>query len=220
MQDKLTALDEKLHAKGANALLVSTLDDICWLLNMRGSDINFNPVFFAYALVLCSSAAHPQARVRLYIDADKTANVREHLSTNKVEMFPYEQIGLDLESIPELSEGKVGYDENSCNFMLFNALRERSTIHVDKVLARMKAVKNDVEFEGMKRCQLRDGAAVVRYFAWLEQELAAGRVEGLTEYTGALKCEEFRAEGEHYMGLSFGTISSIGPNGSVIHYKP
>ena len=97
----------------------------------------------------------------------------------------------------------------------------RTTKHCDSLVARMKSVKNKTEVDGMRRCQLRDGAAVVRYLAWLDEQVNAAEVDPtLNEYTGALKSEEFRSVGEHYRGLSFGTISSIGPNGAVIHYEP
>lgn len=82
----------------------------------------------------------------------------------------------------------------------------------------MKAIKNDVEAKGMRDSHVRDGVALVKYFAWLEDEVRYKRT--VTEISGATKLAEFRAEGEHFMGLSFGTISASGPNGSIIHYGP
>lgn len=82
----------------------------------------------------------------------------------------------------------------------------------------MKAIKNSVEAEGMRNCHVRDGVALVQYFAWLENEVKNKR--RVTEISGADKLEEFRSKGEHFMGLSFGTINASGPNGSIIHYHP
>lgn len=84
-------------------------------------------------------------------------------------------------------------------------------------VALMKAVKNEAEIEGFKSCHVRDAAALCCYFAWLEKHVPGG---GVTEVSGADKLEEFRSEMEHYVGLSFATISASGPNGAVIHYKP
>lgn len=84
----------------------------------------------------------------------------------------------------------------------------------------MKAKKSKTEMEGMRSCNVKDCAALVKYFSWLDNELKTNPDSGLDEFTGARKIEEFRTAGELYMGPSFDTISSIGPNGAVIHYKP
>ena len=111
--EKQTAVEDKLKSLGANALLVTTLDDICWLLNMRGSDIAFNPVFFAYLLFLRAG------ELRLYIDADKVLDVASSLEMSGVKICPYTQIAEDLRSLPQLEGRTVAYDENACNAMLF-----------------------------------------------------------------------------------------------------
>ena len=144
----------------------------------------------------------------------------EHLKLDGVTVLPYEHITKDLEGLHSLNGHVIAYDGNACNYMLYEAMQKRHRLNSPALVARIKAVKNPVEIAGMKCCQFRDGAAVVRYLAWLEKQLEKGDNPELTEYTGAEVLERLRSEGEYFVGLSFATISSTGPNGSIIHYKP
>ena len=191
-QEKSAVIATKLHSIGATALVVTTLDDIAWLLNLRGSDIAYNPVFFAYLLFI----SHKNGGVwRLYIDSDKTVDVTEHLELDGVTVHPYQQITADLEGLHALNGHVIAYDGNACNYMLYEAMENRDRVSSPALVARIKAVKNPVETAGMKFCQYRDGAAVVRYLAWLEKELEKGENPELTEYTGAEVLEKFRSVG-------------------------
>lgn len=109
-------------------------------------------------------------------------------------------------------------DTANANAEICTVLASQS-INKDALIERMKAEKNIVEQRGMRDCHIRDMAALVSYFAWLEEQLK-NPAHGLNEYTAALKLEEFRSKGDKFKGLSFETISSIGPNGAVIHYAP
>lgn len=91
---------------------------------------------------------------------------------------------------------------------------------MSSVIEGIKAIKNPIEMQGMRDSNIRDSAAIVRYFAWLENELRTNPNKVITEYDGAEKVLEFRSQNELFKGASFDSISSIGPNGAVIHYKP
>ncbi|KAI9345120.1 peptidase M24, structural domain-containing protein [Pilaira anomala] len=194
---KLKDLRDYIGSKNAYGTIVSALDEIAWLFNLRGSDIECNPVFFSYAVVSEKDAI-------LYVDLDKvTEEVKEHLGS-LVTVRPYSELFHELKEL-DLNAVEVAVGET-------NVLEERSFV------TDAKAIKTPEELEGMRACHLRDGAALVRYFAWLEDKLLAG--EKLDEVDGADRLELFRKEQEHFVGLSFATISSTGPSGAIIHYKP
>ena len=122
-----------------------------------------------------------------------------------------------------ISEGKkLGFDENSCNQQLYEIFKESKPTHLDNVVQAIKAVKNATEMAGMRNVNIKNCASLIQYFAWMEEHLKQNpdSTTEMTEYTAAKKLEEFRKTREHYMGPSFDTISSMGPNGAVIHYKP
>ena len=181
--------------------------------------IPYNPVFFSYAVITPSKA-------ELYIDERKlTPEARAHLGEDVI-IKPYESI---FEDARALSAGrKQASAEGIEKFMLSNkaswALNtslggEEQVDEVRGPIATAKAAKNDAELKGMRDCHIRDGAALTEYFSWLENELV-NKHTILDEVEAADKLEEIRSKHNLYVGLSFDTISSTGPNGAVIHYKP
>ncbi|KAF8936708.1 Xaa-Pro aminopeptidase 2, partial [Dissophora ornata] len=211
---KIRQLRQDLEKKGATGgCVISGLDEIAWLFNMRGSDVHCNPVFFAYAVVT-------QDRVRLYLQKDVvTKEVREHLG-DEVEIMPYEHIYGDLDAL----SNRVQVDKQNVllgtrtNLALSFALGKENVVEARSPVTDAKAVKNETELEGIRRCHLRDAAAVINYFAWLEDQLSKG--VKLDEADGAERLQQFRATQKGFVGPSFDTISSTGPNGAIIHYKP
>lgn len=185
-QDKLTDLRKELTEKKTKGMVVSMLDEVAWLFNLRGSDIDYNPVFFAYALI-----THDEAT--LYIDEKKLPDdVKEHLKGVKI--APYDDIfghiktlgeGIDADSV----SGKI-FVSNKCSWALTLSLGEKKVAQGRSPVQDAKAVKNEVEQEGMRQCHIRDGTALVEYFAWLENELLNGKK--LDEVEGADKLEEIR----------------------------
>ncbi|KAG9311846.1 Creatinase/aminopeptidase [Chiua virens] len=194
---KLDRVRQELAKKSAVALAVTLLDEVAWLFNLRGTDIDFNPVFFAYAVVKHDSAV-------LFIDETQLDDaVRTHLDQDVG--------GLVKKDQPVLLGDKT-------NLAVVHALGEENVVIVPSPTAALKAIKNSTEIEGFRQCHIRDGAALARYFAWLEEQLNNRAV--LNESQGSDKLEEFRAELDLFRGLSFTTISSAGPNAAVIHYSP
>ena len=236
--EKIEELRKELDKKKSVGMVLSMLDEIAWLFNLRGNDIPYNPVFFSYAAITPTTAT-------LYVDEHKlTSDVKDHLS-KAVQVRPYDALFSDLASLAEKAsqetpatngesngetngETKVDSKSRHEKFLLSNKASwalslglggEDKTNETRSPVAEAKAIKNSTELEGMRQCHLRDGAALCEYFAWLEEQLIA-KGASLDEVEAGDKLESIRSKGEHFVGLSFDTISSTGPNAAVIHYKP
>ncbi|KAI1129599.1 aminopeptidase-like protein [Nemania abortiva] len=219
---KLEDLRKELEKKKSLGFVISMLDEIAWLFNLRGNDIPYNPVFFSYAIVTPDAAT-------LYIDSSKlSSECREFLEKNKVAIKPYDDIFSDATALSktaevnkaEASDDKKFLISNKASWALKRALGgDHFVEEARSPLADAKAIKNEAELEGMRACHVRDGAALIEYFAWLEDQLVA-RKASVDEVEAADKLEACRAKHKDFMGLSFDTISSTGPNAAVIHYKP
>ncbi|KAK4937775.1 hypothetical protein LTR10_021653 [Elasticomyces elasticus] len=224
-KDKLDELRKDIKKKKAAGMVISMLDEIAWLFNLRGNDIPYNPVFFSYAAVTANSTT-------LYVDPSKVGSeVKDYLG-ELVEIKPYDALFSDLARVAETAANEVQQNgttksPHSAKLLLSNKSSWALSLGLggeDKVeearspVSDAKAIKNAAELEGMRQCHIRDGAALIEYFAWLEHELQGGC--WLDEVQAADKLEQIRSKGEHFMGLSFDTISSTGANAAVIHYKP
>ncbi|GAB0092317.1 Xaa-Pro aminopeptidase ApepP [Sergentomyia squamirostris] len=213
VQKKLESIRSSLQEKQAEVLVVTALDEIAYVLNLRGSDIPYNPVFFAYLIITLKE-------VFLFIDNSKLPHdftVHESDNEVKIDVKPYDQVESFVAELVEKSNGKFWISPTS-SFCLNNIIPKKRRVQEITPINLMKSMKNPVEVEGLKNCHVRDGLALCQYFAWLSD--AVGRGEKIDEISGADKLESFRTKQQHYMGLSFTTISSSGPNGAVIHYHP
>ncbi len=207
--DKLKAVREKLKAEKADAFVIGTVDDIAWLLNVRGADIPNNPVVISYALITEDSAL-------LFVDKEKlTKEVRKYFRSNQVEVRPYEGI---FNRVKKLGRNAVVYlDKSSVNHKLFASLpRGCKVINKPNITMNLKAIKNDTEIANQRIAYVKDGVALVKYFIWLEENVKKGTV---TENNGTAKLLEFRKQGELFCEDSFDTISAYGPNGAMMHYS-
>lgn len=223
-ETKIAELSEDIEKDNGTAYVVSALDDIAWLFNLRCfGDIAYNPVFFSYAVI------QPNRTPTLYIDSDKISEkVRAYLG-DKVQVKDYNSIWDDMPALANeltMVNEKATRDTHKkllvpevCSWALINQLGgEQNVKLVLSPVELAKSIKNETEIKCSKESQIRDGAALVRYLAWLERELNGGR--RITDYDAAVKSKEFRAEMEHFLDLSFETISSSGPMAAVIHYSP
>ncbi|XP_017472932.1 PREDICTED: xaa-Pro aminopeptidase 1-like [Rhagoletis zephyria] len=183
-------------------------------LNLRGSDIDYNPIFFAYLIIDFNS-------IKLFIDKSKLPeNFENYQKQNGVAIHvqPYDCIGSELQaSISILSSGKIWISPNS-SYFLCSKIPKKLRIQEITPIAINKAIKNKSEIDGFINCHIRDGVALCKYFAWLEHAIQNG--ENISELSGATKLEAFRSKNKYFMGLSFPTINASGPNGSIIHYHP
>ncbi|TKX22239.1 putative Xaa-Pro aminopeptidase P [Elsinoe australis] len=219
-QEKIEDLRKEIDKKKAAGMVVSMLDEIAWLFNLRGNDIPYNPVFFSYAVITPTTST-------LYIDESKlVGNATAHLAG--VTIRPYDAIFSDIESLAastpatnDASASKKKYlISTKASWALSKALGgDENVQELRSPVGDAKAVKNETELSGMRNCHVRDGAALSEYFAWLEDQLV-NKGTKLDEVQGADKLESIRSKHEHFVGLSFDTISSTGPNAAVIHYKP
>lgn len=206
-EDKLKAVRAEMSEKGADSLLITDLMECAWLLNLRGSDVLYTPVFFAFILVTAESA-------RLYVmDGALDDEIREKLSG--IEVKEYGGIYDDVAALE--AAGKIWLDPGSCNFALYNKVPEGTEIHeAHTPAAMMKIVKNEAEIEGMRRAHILDGVAVSRFIKWVKEE--AGK-EGITEISASDRLEAFRRDNSECFDLSFTTIAGYGPDGAIIHYS-
>ena len=218
--DKIHSLVENhLKKNDYEAMIVSELDEIAWLFNLRGSDISFNPVFFAYALVTKEGESTLYLAKEENISDTILAKLEQELKSPP-KILPYNQIFKELKSGNKFAkEGRKILVSKHCNLALVKALGDPDRVAVKpSPIAAEKAIKNETELNGFRECHKRDGAAIIKYFAWLSNSLENGKE--LDEVDGANQLERFRQLGQNYVGLSFDTISSTGPNGAIIHYKP
>lgn len=206
--NKIAKVQEFLVAQGASALLVTMLDDVAWLLNIRGDDVVFNPVVLAYAVVTLDLTY-------LFVDPAKaTVDVREHLGP-KVAILPYGEVKRFLER--QANDGKIIMDPAQVNWSLYSAAGESALSRTSPIVL-AKSLKNAVELEGFRQCHIRDGAALTAFFHWLEVQVKAG--EKITEFEVTEHIERFRSKMADHVGPSFGTIAGYGPNGAMMHYSP
>ncbi|XP_075732364.1 aminopeptidase P isoform X5 [Rhipicephalus microplus] len=215
-QEKISDIRQDMSQKSAAALVITALDEIAWLFNLRGSDIDYNPVFFAYAVVTMDSAY-------LFIDENKlSATLQRHLSIDRneknlaVDIRPYRVFKEFLSLLINQLTGKFWVSSCSSYAVVSQVPKERRIESTTPVMLR-KAIKNETEIECMRRAHVKDAVALCEFFVWMESEVPKGEV---TEMTAAAKLEHFRREQEDYVGPSFETISASGPNAAIIHYRP
>lgn len=210
-EDKLIAINDKVHEAGADCTVLSALDEVAWTFNIRGTDVTYNPVVISYAFISEKESV-------LFINPKKlTTEVIERLKHEGVKLADYSMLYTYLSRLPE--ETVVFLDGNKTNVAIYNALPASCTVIEDISPANhLKSIKNETEIKGFRNAVEKDGVALTKFFYWLEKELAAG--EKVTELSAAFKLTELRAEQPLYIMNSFGSISSYGPNAAVVHYSP
>ena len=206
-ESKLSRIRESLVKQGAAGLLVTALDEIAWVLNLRGSDVHCNPVFVSYLLISSNNAT-------LYINREKLPeDVCEYLSTENIDVEEYESVETGLKKYTGKS---LLIDVHSTNYTLSTAV-DSDKIHVGtSPIPMMKAIKNKVEQDGFRAAMLRDGVAMVKFLAWIKGAVEAG---GQTEITLADRLEALRTEQQHFKGISFDTIVGYEAHGAIVHYE-
>jgi len=207
--EKLETLRAEMKKTRADVFILSALDDIAWLFNIRGNDVSYNPVTIAYALVDMEKAV-------LFIDAEKiTDESAKYLASQKIETAPYLEIYRAIEQIPTTKS--VLADGAKLNQSLFEKIPKTCAIrNTMSPVFKLKSIKNAVEMAGMNRAMVKDGVAMVRFLKWFEENL--GKTE-LTEISVAEKLYAFRTEQADFVGASFGTISGYVAHGAIVHYS-
>lgn len=208
--EKIANLQAAMKEAGAGYHALTVLDDIAWLLNIRGGDVAYNPVVLSYLLVgphsislYANAAAFPEDVVRALAD-------------DGVVLKPYEDFYEDLSALPDGS--RLLADGARVSYGLYSCLPEGVTlIDRENPTYLPKSIKNPTEVENEKAAHIKDGVAVTRFIYWLKTTLGH---EKITEMSAARKMEEFRQMGEGYLGQSFAPIVSYGAHAAMCHYSP
>ncbi|KQT33071.1 Xaa-Pro aminopeptidase [Chryseobacterium sp. Leaf405] len=205
--DKVAAIRQKMEGLEVTVHIISSLDDVAWTLNLRGSDVESNPVFLGYIIITKNDAI-------LFTDLEKMeVEARKQMDEAWVKMMPYEEFYNHLSTC---KNERILISPNS-NQSIFETLKENNQFLKAAVPGNlMKAQKNETELEGFRTVMVRDGVAMVKFLYWLTHN--AGK-ETMNEYSIGQKLKAFRAEGENFVGESFGSIVGYKDNGAIMHYS-
>ena len=213
VEEKLARIRKIINAKYKISntkwsLVTSALDEIAWLLNIRGNDVEFNPVVISYVVLEADKCT-------LFVDAAKIDSpAQNYLDFNNIDILPYEAV---FDYIRSLS-GTVLFDGARVNEALFEAIPETcKKVNTKSPILIDKAHKNAVELEGERIAMRQDCVALTRFFKWLEEEAFKGG-KTQTEWSLMEKLHEFRLMGENFVEESFGTIAGYKGNGAIVHY--
>ena len=205
--EKISDIRKKMEEKEADLHIISSLDDVAWTLNLRGSDVEANPVFLGYILLTKNDA-------KLFVDVEKlNADSRKQLEDSGVKIMNYDEFYSYLKII---QNEKILISPNS-NQSIFETLKENNTFIKAPVPGNlMKAQKNEAELQGFRTVMERDGVAMVNFLYWLNHNVGK---EPMTEYSIGEKLRGFRAVQENFVGESFGSIIGYKDNGAIMHYS-
>lgn len=205
---KLARVREKMIEQPADLLVITALDEIAWLFNIRGKDIKYNPVVIAYALIT-------KERALLFTDPDKLTKRIQYILNKAVEFHAYDSFFSKLREMAQKYK-RIWIDETRVNQRIVNTLKRRTKFHLAPgPIPLIKAVKNKTEIQGFRSAHVRDGASMVKFLYWLDQSLKRGNI---TELSAAAKLAEFRAQNKLFQGLSFETISAYRAHSAIVHY--
>ena len=207
--DKLARLREALASQGADGVMLTMLDEVAWMTNMRGSDVDYNPVFVAYMLVTANEA-------KLFIENAKVNDaIKEYLAGEGITLAEYGDV---WQALREFDGASLLMQPNRCNRAVLENLNTACyPVFADSPVAMMKAVKNDVEIAGFKKAMLSEGVAMVKLLHWLRPAVEKG---GVTELDVDKRLTELRSADKEFRGLSFATIAAYGANAAIVHYEP
>ena len=211
VHSKLERMRSKMREKKVDAMVVSALDEIAWVLNIRGNDVEYNPVVISY-LVL------EQEKCTLFVGNEKvTREVSAYLRANDIDIRGYNEVFGYLSGL----ECTILYDGAKVNEALYEAISTAAkTVNAQSPIQIAKSHKNDIELAGVRRAMEQDAVALVRFFRWLEsndtrEKMADGK---LTEWDLMEQLHNFRAMGKRFIEESFGTIAGYQGNGAIVHY--
>jgi peptidase, M24 family protein len=204
---KIERIRMALRAVHADGTLVSTLDDVAWTLNLRGSDVECNPVFVAYLLI-------EQQRTTLYINKEKLTNeVYNYLLSQQIDVEDYADV---TKGLANYAEYNILLDPNTTNYTLAKMVKCQEIVTMPSPVPALKAVKNEAEIRGFRNAMLKDGIAMVKFLKWLKPAVEAGNE---TEMSLDDKLTSFRAEQPLFKGKSFETIVGYEAHGAIVHYE-
>ena len=207
--DKIAEIREQMKAKEADTFILTSLDDIAWLLNIRGNDIHCCPVVLSYLVMM-------ENELRLYANAAAfSEEIRSNLEADGVKIYPYDDVYSYVQSIS--SDKKVLLSRANVNSRLVSNIPSEVTILDEPNLTLLpKAVKNKTEMENERIAHIKDGVAVTKFIHWLKKNVTRTTI---TELSTAEKLYQFRSEQEHFLGDSFDPIIAYGTHAAIVHYS-
>lgn len=216
-EQKVRWMRKWLADKGYDAILLTALDEIAWMLNVRGQDVAYNPVVMSYLLVTQDNVLWFARKGPTPDEDGETEDSFHELLADGVNIQEYSDVEAALSNLVDGSYIKTLFvDPATLNYNLRSILKDRPVVFGTSPVGLRKSVKNDVEVAGMKEAHLEDGIAVERFLHWLQTSIEAG--DAVNEYEASLKLHRFRSEIEGFRGESFETISAYGPNAALPHY--
>ncbi len=205
--DKLSKVRKEIKKSGCDSHLLSSLEDIAWLLNLRGKDIAYTPVFLSYCYITENSA---------YVFLSEKAlshEIKNYLETEGFEILPYEDVFVNLK---KLTKGKkVAADFESISYSLYKSISGKA-FDVKNPTSFLKIIKNSTEIENLKSCHIKDGVAVTKFMMWLKKNV--GKIE-TTEIKASEYLKTLREENEGFLYESFGTVCAFNGHSAIIHYS-
>lgn len=209
ISEKLEMVREILKKVNADSNIIASLDDVCWLFNIRGNDVWCNPVIMSYAYVSLDKAI-------LYTDGDRfNEEILAKFKEANVEIRPYEAVYTDAANI----SGRLIVDPKRVNMRLYNICMDNENLNcllLENPTVFLKSIKNETEIKNLKEIHLEDGAALTKFIFWTKKQVKEGKQ--ITEADAAEYLDSLRAKISDYIELSFDTISATGPNGAMMHY--
>ena len=207
--DKIAEIREQMKAKEADTFILTSLDDIAWLLNIRGNDIHCCPVVLSYLVMM-------ENELRLYANAAAfSEEIRSNLEADGVKIYPYDDVYSYVQTIS--SDKKVLLSRANVNSRLVSNIPSEVTILDEPNLTLLpKAVKNETEMENERIAHIKDGVAVTKFIHWLKKNVTRTTI---TELSTAEKLYQFRSEQEHFLGESFDPIIAYGTHAAIVHYS-
>lgn len=208
-KEKLEDVRKEMKESKVDYFLLGSLDDIAWLYNIRGRDVENNPVVTSYALVSMDKSW-------LFVDKSKVdKEVEEYLNENGIEVKEYGDVRNNIENINK--DSKIFIDPDKTNRWIYNGIpKECEIVEGMNFTTKLKARKNNVEIENLKKCYIKDGVALVKFLYWLDKNV--GHKE-ITEISADEKLESFRREQDLFVEPSFGTIAAYREHAPMMHYS-
>lgn len=208
VKSKIERINGELKKLEADGIIIVTLDAVAWTFNMRGNDVEYNPVAVAYAYV-------SENETVLFVDPDKISEeIAEEYKEQGIIISDYNNVFEYVANLP--ADSKVCVTGNKINWKLLQTIPESCKIvDVPSPVDLMKSIKNETELEGFRNAMIKDGVALVKFYMWLEKAIPTGEV---TEIMIEEKLLEYRSQQENFVGESFGTIAGYAGNGAIVHY--
>ena len=205
---KLNLVREEMKKTGINYYISAALDEIAWVLNLRGTDVKYNPVFYAYFIISLDEAW-------LFVNPEKLSKKISHkLSNDKITILQYDFFNIFLEKLP-LGAAVLADSKRTNAAIIENVSKIYKIKKEDSIITNLKAIKNETEIKNIYKTMIKDGVAMVNFLCWLYKNIEK---EEITELSASKKLLEFRKEQSDFLGESFETISAYKEHGAIVHY--